>query len=333
MRFSLRTNNDLPIGELVELAQTGEAAGFDQLWVSNDLFLRSAPALIGHLAARTERIDLGIGIMNPYSVHPAEIAMTAATLQEISGGRFRLGLGAGAAEFLDWIGIQRTEPLRRTREAIVAIRSLLDGGRPTDDPEAGVGWADQAHLRFTAPHAPIYLGAMSPRMLALTGTHADGALPLLFPPEHYPEAARRITEAAIAAGRDPAEIDIAACIWCSIDDDPLAARRALARKLAYFGPSFPPFLLERAGLASSAFDAIEREVRGGDIEAAADLVTDDLLALGIAGNPQDVLERCRWLADQGARHLSFGPPLGPSTIAAVEALGREVLPQLRDRSG
>jgi len=105
VRFSLRVNNDLDLGALTGLAVAAEDAGIDQLWVSNDLMMRSAPALLGALFTKTSRLHLGIGIMNPYSVHPAELAMTAATLQEMSGGRFLLGLGAGSAEFLNWIGI------------------------------------------------------------------------------------------------------------------------------------------------------------------------------------------------------------------------------------
>ena len=95
MKFSVRVNNDLSVAELTALAVAAEAAGFDQLWVSNDLFLRSAPVLAATLAARTSRIGLGIGVMNPYSVHPSELAMMAATLQEASGGRFLLGIGRG----------------------------------------------------------------------------------------------------------------------------------------------------------------------------------------------------------------------------------------------
>ena len=95
MRFSVRVNNDLSFTELLALAVTADDAGFGQLWVSNDLFLRSAPVLAGALAARTQRIGLGIAVMNPYSVHLGELAMVAATAQEVSGGRFLLGLGAG----------------------------------------------------------------------------------------------------------------------------------------------------------------------------------------------------------------------------------------------
>ena len=102
---SLRLNNDLAVDEFVDLARLAESLHFDQIWVSNDLFFRSAPVLLAAAATATRDITLGTCVLNPYSVHPAEIAMTAATMQELSGGRFILGLAAGADDFLAWAGI------------------------------------------------------------------------------------------------------------------------------------------------------------------------------------------------------------------------------------
>ena len=111
MKFSLRLNNDLPLPDYIALAQAAETAGFDQIWVSNDLFLRSAPVILAAMAQATTRIEIGTGIMNPYTIHPAELAMLAATLDELSGNRFNLGLAAGAGEFFKWVGIEQTSPL------------------------------------------------------------------------------------------------------------------------------------------------------------------------------------------------------------------------------
>ena len=328
MRFSLRLNNDTDPATFVELAEVAELAGFHQLWVSNDLFLRSAPVLLTQAAGRTSRLQLGTGIMNPYSVHPAELAMLATTLQEVTGGRFLLGLGAGAEDFLHWAGLERPQPLARTRQAVAAIRTLLQGGRPSEQDDTGAGWTSDAYLRTPAHPAPIYLGVMSPRMLALAGEVADGALPLLFPPEHFPTAAAQAADGASRVGRDPSTLDLAACVWASVDDDPAAARHALATKIAYYGPSFAPYLLTRAGLSLADFEPITDALRRDGLDAAARLVTEPMLRLGIAGGAEDVVERCRWLIEQGARHLSFGPPLGPDPRAAVEVLGARVLPAL-----
>src|SRR2546421_3332430 len=102
MRFSIRLNNDLPVAEYPRLAAAAEAAGFDQFWVSNDLFLRSVWVLLSAAAHATRRIQIGTCIVNPYTLHPAEIAMAAATLDELCGGRVCLGISSGAADFLAW---------------------------------------------------------------------------------------------------------------------------------------------------------------------------------------------------------------------------------------
>src|SRR5918994_2531446 len=114
VRTSLRLNNDVGVDEFVELARLAESLGFDQIWLSNDLFFRSAPVVLAAAATATSAIRLGTCVLNPYSMHPAEIAMTAATLQELSRGRFLLGLAAGAEDFLRWAGIERPSPIRRT---------------------------------------------------------------------------------------------------------------------------------------------------------------------------------------------------------------------------
>lgn len=327
MRFSLRLNNDVTVEQFVAIARLAERYGFDQLWVSNDLFLRSAPVLLTAAAKETERIRLGTGILNPYSIHPAEIAMMAATLQEVSEGRFLLGIGAGAEEFLGWAGIERLQPLRRTREAVEALRALLEGGKP--EATSGFGWDDEAFIRVPARPTPIYIGAMSPRMRALAGEIADGVLPLLFPPEIFPDIAEEIRRGAEDAGRDANEVDVAACVWVSIDADPERARRPLAEKIAYYGPSISPDLLARLGLTPADFDQVAAALRAGSLDRAASLVTEQMLRIGIAGDPDEVTRRCGGLVEAGARHLSFGPPLGPDPEAAVTQLGERVLPEFR----
>jgi 5,10-methylenetetrahydromethanopterin reductase len=328
MKFSLRLNNDLPTREYVTLARAAEAAGFDQFWVSHDLFLRSAAVILTAVAGATERIGLGTCILNPYTTHPAEIAMFAATLDEWSGGRFHLGLAAGAAEFLKWVGIAQDAPLDTTRRAVAAIRATLRGERGGDP-----AWTDDAYLRFAPPAGrpiPIYLGAFSPRMLRLTGEVADGALPLLFPPESYDEVLPLIAEGASRAGRDTGDLDIAACVWCSVAADRAAAEAPLKDKIAYYGHALSPTIWGRLGVTRDDFAPIERAIMTErDPEKARALVTDAMLAIGIAGTPRDLLARLEGLRARGVRHLSLGPPLGPDPLAAIEAIGREVIPHFR----
>jgi alkanesulfonate monooxygenase SsuD/methylene tetrahydromethanopterin reductase-like flavin-dependent oxidoreductase (luciferase family)/acetyltransferase-like isoleucine patch superfamily enzyme len=236
VRASLRLNNDLAPDQLVSLATLAESHGFDSIWVSHDLFLRPSPVLLALLARETSRIGIGSCVLNPYSAHPAELAMTAATLQEVSGGHFRLGIAAGDAGFLGWAGLQRRRPLERVGETVVAVRALLAGKRPAEVSGAGEGWGADAWLRTGPAPTPIYLGAMGPRMLRLAGAVADGALALLFPPEHYPVAAGLVLEGAAAAGRDPSELDRPACVWCSIDPDPGAGAPGAGRQARLLRP-------------------------------------------------------------------------------------------------
>ncbi len=328
-RASLRLNNDTPVSRFVELAVAAEESGFEQLWVSHDLFLRSAPVMLAAAAVATRTIRLGVGVLNPYSAHPAELAMHAASLQELSSGRALLGLAAGASEFLLQAGITQENPLRRTREALVACRALLDGEAPASVRDSG-SWSAAARL-LAKPEVrvPIYLGAMSPRMLGLAGELADGALPLLFPPEHFPVAAAQVAAGVERARRHPGEVDVPACVWVSVAEDPAEARAPLAEKLAFYGPAFSPYLLARAGLEPEQFRPAAQALATGDAAGARALISDEMLQLGIAGTPEQVASRCAGLLRAGAQHLSFGPPLGPDPVAAVRLLGKRVLPALR----
>lgn len=325
MRFSLRVNNDLTIAEYVTLAQAAEAAGFDQFWVSNDLFLRFGPVILAALAQATTRLEIGAGILNPYTIHPAEIAMLAATLDELSGNRFNLGLAAGAGEFLKWVGIEQSAPLAATRETILAVRRLLNGERVEVDGKF-LHWSGEAYLRFAAPRVtPIYVGAMGPKMLELAGELANGALPLLFPPEHYFGVLPYLQQGI--ARRDPAlgELDFAACIWVSLADDRAAARRVLAQKVAYYGHALGALLWERLGLVREDFNAIEQAMMvEANEEKAIGLVDERMLRIGVVGGASDVIERLEPLVAAGARHLSFGPPLGPDRLHAVHLLAQVV---------
>lgn len=331
MKFSLRVNNDLSAAELMRIAAAAEESGFDQLWVSNDLFLRSAPALIGALSTQTSTLGLGIAIMNPYSVHVSELAMVAATLQEISHGRFLLGVGAGSVEFLSWAGIQRPRPLTTTAQAVSALRAMLGHAdvAPADLPE---WYGEHSTLRFPVlTPVPVYVGAMGPKMLAMAGRVADGVLPLLYPPEHFSVASAQVRTGLAESGRSPSAFDLPACFWVSVSADRQAGRDALAEKLAYYGPSISAVLLEEVGLTPEDFRPAAALAQRG--ESAAALVDDRMLSLGIAGTADDVVQRCLGLHRLGARHLSFGPPLGPDPEKAVRILGADVITQLRSIEG
>lgn len=324
MRFSIRLNNDQPAGDYPALARAAEEAGFDQFWVSHDLFLRSSPVILTTCALATSTIRLGTCILNPYTLHPAEIAMAAATLHEVSNGRFNLGIAAGAPDFLGWVGIPHERPLAKMRQVIGELRACFDG-KPVP------GWEPQAYLRVPVDgRIPIYLGATSPGMLRLAGELADGVLPLLFPPEHLATVQPLIDEGLRSASRSPESFDLAACIWCSVSADGAAAEDVLKDKIAYYGHALSGYLRDRLGLDQRELDAVEHALQQErDPDRARSLVTPPMLQIGIVGTPDDLIARLEGLVELGARHLSFGPPLGPEPLKAIELLGREVLPRFR----
>jgi 5,10-methylenetetrahydromethanopterin reductase len=294
--------------------------------------LRSAPVVLASVAAATARISLGTCILNPYTIHPAEIAMVAATLEELSGGRFLLGLAAGAADFLGWVGLEQARPLTTVLETVAVVRRLLAGERVPYEGAMLRGWTDRAYLRFPTRRVPIYLGAMGPRTLRAIGEVADGGLPLLFPPEHYETVAGYVAEGAAAAGRAIDDIDLAACVWCSVDDDRDAAEAVLRDKIAYYGHALGPLIYDRLGVSRQEFEPIERALQQQrDPALARALVTPAMLQIGLVGTPRDLIPRLERLVALGVRHLSFGPPLGPDPLTAIEALGRDVLPHVRAR--
>ena len=325
MKFSIRLNNDLALADYIRLAQTAEAVGFDQFWVSNDLFLRSAPVILAAVAQATTRIQIGTGILNPYTMDPAEIAMLAATLDELSDNRFNLGLAAGAGDFLNWIGLEQRTPLAAIRECIVAVRTLLAGEVAAMDGKV-LTWNREAYLRFDAPRVtPIYVGAMGPKMLHLAGELADGVLPLLFPPEHY-FGVKPLVDAGLTQ-RNPTlpALDFAACIWVSLPDDRRAAERVLAQKIAYYGHALGPLILAQLGVDRADFAPIEQAIMvERNEEKAIGLVDARMLRIGVVGTPADVIARLEPLVAAGVTHLSFGPPLGPDPQAAVALLGEVI---------
>lgn len=329
MKFSLRLNNDLPVAEYVRLAQAAERYGFDQFWVSDDLFLRSAPVILTAVALNTTRLQVGTCIVNPYTLHPAEMAMMSATLDEVSGGRFNLGLSAGAGDFMRWVGLDFDKPYSLTRETLEAHNHLLQGGAGY----AGdlLKWTEEAYLRFEPlRRVPIYIGALSPKMLNLVGAQADGGLPLLFPPEHYANILPYVQAGAQSAGRDLSAIDLAACIWLSIGEDKQGAEDVLKDKIAYYGHALSPLIWEALGVEQAEFAPIAHALNVERDEAKARaMVTPAMLRIGITGDTRTVIARLEGLAELGVRHISFGPPLGYDVLGAIETLGRDILPHFR----
>ncbi len=328
LTFSARIGSKGGIRALVNEAVALEMAGFDQVWVSNDLFGQSGLVGLSAIAALTSRIKFGSGVLDPVTLHPVQIAMAASSLQELSGGRFLLGLGAGSDVFFSWAGITPIRPVPRTRQAITTIRALLAGESPTNVEGLDSAYTERAVLQAPRP-TPIYVGAMGPKMLHMTGRFADGALALCLPPGQFHHVVAQIAAGADAAGRSIDDLDVAACLWCSVDEDRDQAQRAMAVQISRYAGSLSTDALAAAGQDPDEFTHVTALIAAGRSDDAVHAVSARMLQLGIVGGVNDVIDQCREMISQGVRHLSFGPPMGPSPAAALALFGKVVLPALR----
>jgi probable F420-dependent oxidoreductase len=214
--------------EYVALARAAEAAGFDSLWVGDHLLYRDpergpweAWTLLAALAAATESIRLGPLVACTAFHPPGLIAKMAATIDEVSGGRFTLGLGAGwSADEFRAFGLPHDRRVARFAEAFAIVRGLLDGERVTF---AGRHWQAEDAVLLPAParRPKLMIGSNGPRMLGISLPHVD-AWNTWYDgygnrPEGFAELNARISRAATDAGRAPGEIERSACVLVVLD--------------------------------------------------------------------------------------------------------------------
>ncbi|HST24490.1 MAG TPA: LLM class flavin-dependent oxidoreductase [Gaiellaceae bacterium] len=322
MRFGLRLVQHVgPARELVQLASLADEQGFDAVWFPHDPFMKHAWAMAAAVAERTSRVQIGSVQTTPYLNEPTEAATFLATLDELSGGRAALGYGLHTDEMVEWLGYDASDRVERIRDSVDTVRRLLRGETLQDE------W----YLRFEPlrPGPPIYVTPFGRDLLELSGEIGDGSLPLVMPPAAAPGVVEAIHAGARRAGRDPAEVDIAACVWLSIATDGQAAAATLRPIVAYFAPYFLDEQLEPAGLTREDFEPVREAVARADYDAAAAAVTDDMLRLAIVGTPENAVEAIGSLAAAGVTQVCIGGPLGPDPAEAVRLIGERVIPAFR----
>ncbi|MDR7421508.1 MAG: LLM class flavin-dependent oxidoreductase [Armatimonadota bacterium] len=327
LRFGIRFNSASgTIAQVVRWAQIAEDAGFDDLWYCQDLMLRDAWVVLTAVAAATRRLRVGTAIVNPFSSSPAELAMRAASLQELSGGRFVLGIGPGDPPHLGWIGLRQAQPLTGLREAVGLIRALLRGEEAPFDGRVFQGWTRGARLKFPLPAhpVPVYIGGQGPKVTEFMGEAGDGGLPIVFPPEVIDGVVARVRAGAARAGRTLDGFDLAACVWWSLGPSRRAAEDALRPLIAYYGPSLRAEVLAPIGLVPEDFEAIRAAWAAGDQAKAEALVEPRMFRLAIAGDLDEVVARVRWLQGRGATQVNIGPPLGPDREWALRETARVI---------
>jgi F420-dependent oxidoreductase-like protein len=302
----------------LELAKEADRLGYSVVWAA-EAYGSDAPTVLAWVAAQTERVDVGSAILQIPARTPATTAMTAATLDSLSGGRFRLGLGVSGPQVSEgWHGVRFDCPLARTREYVEIVRMALarqtvtyDGDEFTLPLPDGPGKALRLSVHPVRDRVPIYLAAVGPRNLRLTGEIADGWLAIFFSPEHAGELLADIDAGLATSGRKREAFDVAANVPVVVGDDvaecaePLRANAAL-----YVGgmgsreQNFYNRLARRMGFADAAREVQDLYLDRRHREAMAAVPLEFIDQTSLIGPRERITERLHAYHEAGVTTLN-----------------------------
>ena len=309
---------------LVSVAREADRLGYD-VFLQPETWASDVPVLLAEMAMRTERITLASGILGVWSRSAGALAMVAASLHALSGGRFVLGLGASTAPLAEGLhDVPFVAPLRRLRTTATQVRTLLRGERI---PLAVATSARPLKLNLPpAPELPIYLAALADGSLRLAGEVADGWLPFLYPRDRLKDGMALLAEGAARAGRDGVRLAVWPTIPTAVAADSARAREGAAWFVAFYLTTMGP--LYRQSLVRQGFErAVEAVLAAnspkftGAVPHEAESLLDQLT---VYGTPAEARERlARWHAAGADVAVVFlRPNLGHAEIAAtLEAFG------------
>ena len=336
-----------PVRETVAMAKACEDAGFDTFWIAeaypwwrkHGFEARSSTAILALIAAQTRRIQLGWGIISPYTRHPVQIAMEARVMQDVAGDRFLLGLGASKI-FMKEIGEgegEKVGPASVMRESIEIIRGVLQGDAFEYKGKAFAASVPPLKADAHTPRGvpPIYIAATGPVLQKMSGSLGNGLLTAsITTPEFVRYSRKNMEEGARKAGRDPSGLILGAVIVGNISRDPAKAKEGareqaamyLANKVQNIAAS-ADVLLQCAGLTFDELrpvaDAMEKDGR----KAAAKAVSDEILrkVSPIAGTPEECIKQIERYREAGCTHIML-EIWGEDRTGQTRLFGETVLP-------
>ena len=308
------------LDQALDRVRAAESLGYESVYVTH-IAGRDSLTVLTRYATVTERIRLGTGVLPIFSRTPASTAQTAATIDEISGGRMVLGLGVSHRVTVEnWFDAEITKPVTQMREYGGIVRAILRG----EEPPRG----EHFNSRFgfmgypPRPALPIYVAALSPRMLRLAGEIADGVMLWLCNPDYIRETViPEVAKGRERAGKAMDGFDVVAAVPVGVSDDPDKARNAFRKDLIpYASLPFYRSMLERSGFGDdlAAFDA---GMAAGEPERAMAGLSDELLgSLAGIGADEDARAKVREYQDAGATSPCIGGIPGAGFDAALEAV-------------
>ncbi|HLY21567.1 MAG TPA: LLM class flavin-dependent oxidoreductase [bacterium] len=327
-------NAEYPVGELVELARLSEDLGYDQIWYTDIRMFRECYLGCAAIAANTRRAQIGPGVTDPYSRHPAVTASTIATLDEMSGGRALLGLGVGSTGFRE-LGIRAVQPVTALRESVALIRGLLRGEEITVKGKVISLNAGRLQFRPVRSHVPMYFATQGARITELAGEVADG---IMIPNTVLPSAVDffldGIRRGAEKAGRPLAGLDIALRFEACVSDDQAEAEAVMRGRVAMrVAAGYGHWdYLERLGIAlPQAFVDI---AAAGDLRRAAEaahlLPPEAVDRMVLAGDPVHVAGQLTSAMRPGITRVIVRPhaPRGRSVGDVLRRFVTDVVPRV-----
>lgn len=326
--ISLSVAAQSTVNNIIKQTRTAEANGYNRVWVPES-WGRNSVSLLTLLAERTERVGIGSSIINVFSRTPALIGQSAMTLQEISGERFRLGIGpSGPSVIENWHGLNFNRPLRRTREHIEIIKAIGSGDPVDYDGE--LFELDGFQLRFqpSVIQPNVDVAAMGPKAVELAGRFADGWHAFMMTPEGFVERSEHFERGIELGDRDSDEGRAMLMVTaCALEDGNLA-RELVAQHIAFYLGSMGPFY--RNALSSQGYkdfsDTVNELWETEQRERAISKVKEDLLGdIGLAGTPEEVRTQLgQFTALDGLDAIAISFPRGAdheqilSTVEAFE---------------
>ncbi|MDI9645485.1 MAG: 5,10-methylenetetrahydromethanopterin reductase [Archaeoglobales archaeon] len=333
MKFGIEFVPDSKYYELEYYVKLAEDSGFEYTWITDHYNNRNVYSILTVLAMKTRNIKLGPGVTNPYHISPALTASAIATINEISGGRAVLGIGAGDKVTFERIGITWDKPLNRIKEAVQVIRQLLDGKSVKFDGE--IFKFNGARLSFKAgAGVPIYIGAQGPKMLQLAAELGDGVLINASHPKDFEVAKESIEAGLKKANKSKDKFDTVAYAAMSVDKKREDARNAAKVVVAFIVAGSPQTVLERHGLkeedVNKVREALNNAFAKGDWGGVNKSVTEEMLDIfSISGTPDDVIQRINELSKAGVTQVVAGSPIGPDKKKSIQLIGKEIIPKFK----
>jgi probable F420-dependent oxidoreductase len=317
--------------EIVDLVGLAETLGYESAWVAEghggDQF-----AILAACAARTSRIGLGTAISSVFVRTVPTIAMAAAAVDDISGGRFILGLGSSHKVQVEGEhGVGYAKPLTRVRETVAAIRDLLRDGRARHIGETVRIEGFDLWFAPRRPELPIYVSAVFPKGIVLCGEIADGIILTRSTLRTGAEVRRHLAEGAARAGRDPSRISVTSLLPTAVAESREEALAMLRPGLAFYAGFFPRYnrMMAEHGFPEEA-GAIAAAWARGDREAAERAVSDAMIdATSVCGTPAQCRDKIEAYRQSGGIDLPILSPFarGPDAKARFEAAIRACAPQ------